>query len=337
MSVNLKEWYLVETYSRLVTAIGPDKAAQALIELREHLDESEADYSERGLNGSLATQAAMDRLGSPKKIALGFVKGGSPRAGIYWTFGLLIFALLTHFIERANPGDPPTSLYWIGMLGLPIAGALVTRRAMNFGILACGFLVLCGARIWHLSGYVYVPGSDSMQYAKAHTIYQGLVADHHEFSKLESGLVAQWRKALGSPANGKVVYSRLTYNDKISQNVVPIYLGNEVIGLRYENATSERFQYSPRIGSEMLSEPLAVARKHIAGRINEVHSRQKSRVAKLVGFRAGLNTSRMTRLNQVAPWTIFGTGGMAGIAWLTSAGVASMVVSFRTRRKQLLA
>lgn len=336
MQVNYKEWYLVELYSRIVGPLGADRAANALIEIREHLEESESAYIARGLDPQLATQAAIDQVGTPSRLARSFVLGGTSRELGTWTVVCFIAVILGGPLlstVRHGIGDGMGFLF---LLCLPVIAAIRTKQPLRLGLTAlAGFLVLAFL-CFNNSNQLNVSSRGTTDYDHVHRGYLQLKQEHEQMLKLEGEIAAQLREKMSQQTaspNAKVLIQGVYYKSWFGR--YELYPGGRMYSLS-DVAGDPWARFS--------STPLASQRTVVASKLKAVAQVEIERMASvqaerkllLASYERGLNTPRLHRALMYLPREILYSVTCVLVAWGSSYLVSLALIKSMTRRRKLV-
>lgn len=333
MQVNYKEWYLLEIYSRIVRPIGADKAADAILELREHLDESIDEFVSRGLDPELARRAAMDKLGSPAKIAQGFVCSASHSERLKWSITVAV-ALSVAF---AVMGTDNTLL-----MGLPylipifvILSSVRTRLPLLPGILAAGAVASFVFAMAIQIQQVYVFDNARMPYSVAHKNCLSLMKQHTEHLKIEGEVAAKWRDSMRGPlGTGSYSLPAIVYRQS-SEGYQTRFDGRGYVIDENQFEAMGYFSLSPLVTSKSVKS--SDLKRFVQDQLGAVAQRQIVRKKRMKPYLAAVNVSRLERAKALWPSWLFISIAGTFATWAASWLLARLCALVLTRRKQLLA
>ena len=333
MQVNYKEWYLLEIYSRIVKPIGADKAANAILELREHLDESIEEFVARGLDPELAWRAAMDKLGSPARIAQGFVCSATGAERLRWS----IAAAVAFSITFAIMGTDNTFLMSLPYL-IPICVTLSsarTRLPLLPGVLAVGAVASFVIAMVVQMQKVYVLDNATMPYSVARGNYLNLMKQHKEHLKIEGEVASMWRENMrGARTAGSYALPAIVYRQS-GERYQTRYDGRGFLIENSQFAAMGYFSHSPVVVTK--SVPGSGVKKFIQGQLGTVEHRQLVRKQLIKPYASALSVSRMERAKALWPSWLYMSVVGTFVTWAASGLIAKFCAMALTRRRQLLA
>lgn len=145
------DWYLVELESHLRDRMRTDQIHSIVTEAGQHLTESYAEHLFSGMADDDAQLAALERFGSPSKVAASemghFVKHGNPKASA-WGIGMVALAAALVPIVVASATIPQAWFYClIAVAGLILAFATFAYFAGRLLLFPIAVLVLASASI----------------------------------------------------------------------------------------------------------------------------------------------------------------------------------------------
>ena len=328
MSVNLKEWYLAEIYSRIVAPLGADKAAMTLVELREHLEESESEFLVRGVAPQQAEHAAMDRLGKPAALARKFV-GSAPE---HLVLNASIGMALMIFIGCVASLHLARYAYLIGLF-VPLAAVVFgswLKRRLNVWVLAAAGAFAYGIGILQQSNFVGIDEVGLMTYKTAHERYLAMRESDRRFRETEASAASQWREAMRTATTSVTIpVTKLEYRlsrQSMYKNDSP----RSMVGSQFDPSS-----YVPVIVSNSVSR--MELRKYVQAQLINVHSYQNGRRRWLSKFEVELNTRRLDRISGEWIPTLFSVLFWVGGSYLLEAISAFTAALVVTRRRKLLA
>lgn len=333
MNLNYKDWYLVETYSRLVNAIGPDRAATTIIELGEHLEQAEQELVSRGMEPSLAQRAAFDRMGTPKKIAEAFVTAGGGPANLKWSLWLVGLLVLGIGVAEAMGWHGASYVVYILFLVLvPLAVLFATKRPLHWAAMVFGTVAISGYLMISAARTPFVNYQGFTSYQKIRTDYLALNREHGEFLRTESKLASDLRSRSSFRNLGKsFVVPNITYVLRQSQHGYWRTYESSVLQANATNSTA-KFAAVPIAG--LTEVPVGELDKHISRQIAKIHERQWSRRQELSRRSDTLNTPFLDRaMASKTDVTIFVWGAM--ISWMATFCLSRLYVKARTRARRL--
>jgi hypothetical protein len=336
MQVNYKEWYLVEVYSRIVGPLGADRAANALLEIREHVEEAESEYIARGLDPQLATRAAIDQVGRPSNLAKSFVQSGSSREAGTWSalcfLGVLLGGPMLSVI-RYGIGD---GMGFLLLLCLPAIAAVRTKRPISFGLTAfAGFLVFLFLLV-NNSRQVNVSHRGTTSYDHAHRGYFALKKEHAEMQVVEAKIAARLRDVVANEKaipTAKVSVPGARYRSR-GANTWFDRNGNVVYMSDVKGDVWSRFSTIPYPTQRVV--PIAKLKEHARWELDQIAYAQSGRTRLMRQYEAALNTSRIERATMHLPSELLFSGMCALAAWGSSFLIATGLVRAITRRRRLV-
>jgi hypothetical protein len=143
------DWFLVELESQLRDRIRLDQVHSVIKEAHQHLSEAYDEHLSAGMSDEDAQLAAMERFGSPSKIAaaeLGqSIKGGNPQASA-WAVGVITIAAV---MVPSTVGLATSPVAWayclLAVAGLVLAFAILAYFSRRLLLLPVAVIVLASA------------------------------------------------------------------------------------------------------------------------------------------------------------------------------------------------
>lgn len=334
MMLNYKEWYLVETYSRLVNAIGPERAATTILEMGEHLDEAEQELISRGMEPSLAQRAAFDRMGTPKQVAEAFVINGTRANNFKWSLALV--AILLVFLGCAQylgwSGLRYTA-YLFFLIAVPLVVLLLSKRPLHWVAMTAGTLAICAFLMIDSAQTPFVNYQGFTPYQKIRSDYLALNKEHGDFLRIESGVAAKWRALLASGSRqGLYVVPDITYVARAPKYSYWRVTPSTVVLSTPDGRSKAEYAFVPIVGLTRI--PAGEVDGVIATKFAEVRSQQRGRTNELRQRSETLNTSFKDRATaNMSDVYIFIWGSLT--SWLVTFCLSRAYVKVRTRARRL--
>jgi hypothetical protein len=328
MPLNLKEWYLAEIYSRIVAPLGADRAAMTLVELREHLDESEAEFLERGVTLRQAEHAAMDRLGNPAILARKFVSSAPEHLVLKVSIAMALMIAVGCFASLHQA----RYAFLVGLCApvLAVFFGMWLKRTLNVWVLVVAGFFVYGFGISQESNFIRIDEVGLMTYTTAHDRYLVMKESDRRFRETEASAARQWREAMRTATtSGTIPVTKLEYR-LLRQSMYKNDAPRSMVGSMFDPSS-----YVPVIVSNSVNR--TDLRKYIQTQLINVHSYQNGRRRWLSKFEVELNTGRLDRvagawvptLSSVLLWVV-GSYLLEAISAITT----TLLV---TRRRRLMA
>lgn len=321
MNLNYKDWYLVEVYSRLSTAYGAERAANAVTELSEHYDALVDEGLSKGLPEIVANQSAASRLGDPQKLAQAFLLQDTIRPNFWWSIAFAIICVSNVFLESVTP----KLILICAVLAIPILCGIATKRMLRPSLVFASCAIGLFFTLYTTATHVYV-SNEYVPYQVAHESYLKLRAQHRNSLQIESRIASEWRSQLLDQSKHPHRIKRLVYEDLGQSQLIP-----------KPDRSQVTFQLIPTVGTATAFVPYGALKFEVDSRLNEIHLHQAERADTLAMIRTTLNTSVMDRLKWSCISPFLQAVGFASFALLTSWFWAWITTSFRTRRTRLIA
>jgi hypothetical protein len=311
VKLNYIDWYLVELRRRLLDSMPLDQESSFILETKNHLESLTEEFVTNGMDPRAAEVAAIERFGTPDKIASDCILGirrVRERRLIQFTT-----VMLGIFFSNMR-GYPYASVFTYTLAPLIIVFglyALVLGKlpARQWFVMPAVCIALMGIFTGFRSTYYDSPGTLStvMNYRDLHDQYEQLRTQNLVAVKTEHDTADKWRALLATAKDMKsgetVEIPRIIYEEHRNHS-----LNNGGYEMSYEGSYSPMvfdevsnktsFRFLPAEKTLQLKGPLTAhdVRSAILGRITEVQSKSQRRNGMLLAMQRGLNISVRSRI-----------------------------------------
>ncbi len=340
MKLNYIDWYLVELRRRLIDSMPLDQESSFILETRNHLESLTEEFVTNGMDQRAAEVAAIERFGTPDKIASDCILGiRRKRERRLIQFAGIMLAIWT------------TDVVWDGvsnLRGYPFGYTYSLTLAPLIILFGLYSLVLgkLPSRAWYalpatcivafgiysgIRSTFYAPPNTfgaAENYRELHDHYGQLREQHLIASKMEHETAEAWRAMLPAAKDMKsgqtLEIPRIVYQE--SRHHVAGYDFGQSPTIVDDETRKATFRYMPVEKKLELMGPLTAhdVRSTLLGRIREVQSRGNGREATLIPMQRGLNISVRNRIKT------FVSGPLA--IYMFIIGPLSLLASFLTSK-----
>lgn len=354
MKLNYIEWYLVELRRRLLDSMPLDQESSFILETKYHLESLAEEFVTNGMDPRAAEIAAIERFGSPDKIAsdcLISLRQIRERRLIQFASIAMAIVIILITLDGAMQGRGSrfSSYYLLSLSPLVITFgvfALIIGKLPSWKWFALP--AICAALFGFVEGsrttFYTLPGTFSVKkpYAELHNQFGQLRTQHLVAAKAEHEAAESWRTLLASAKDMKLgevaKFPKLTYvvqnrgepdytEQYYSSGIYSRSTGYSYSWTIYDSAHGHTsFRYLPVETQDDLKGPLTAhdVRLSLVRRITSAQANSHLREGILENMRLALNLSVKDRIQMAVSSRILG--------YLFAVGPLAFVVSFLTSK-----
>jgi hypothetical protein len=314
MSLNYRDWYLVELYSKVVRTLGVEKATTLTNEVGEHFDSLVEEFTERGMDKRTAEISTIERLGSPNIIAEKTYLQNKK----YPHFTLSLMAMCLIFSIAFIQCDVPFGFFeqvernsnlTIYLCFVAIVFGLISTRPIKFRWIISCVLIAYFLAVATSYSMIKVTINNHTSYHAVKLTYPNMVLEHRNNLAIETKAVSTWRSEVEK------------YKSQPKQTVDMI----NIEYIKFNNKTTIpgwNFNHRPVItATKMLVGNGSGFEKVLSKRIDQTHAIVCDRVWRIGIIRKALNTRVLIRaltISTITQLTSFNAMLFLGFTWLSS-------------------